>query len=34
MFNFGHKVGVFIGEVCTCVCVWGGGLGWKVAGKC
>ena len=24
MFNFGHRVGVFIGEVCTCVC---GGVG-------
>ena len=23
MFNFGHRVGVFIGEVCTCVCVGG-----------
>ena len=27
MFNFGHRVGVFIGEVCACVCV--GGRGWK-----
>ena len=38
MFNFGHRVGVFIGEVCTCVCGRGGGekggLGWKVAGRC
>ena len=25
MFNFGHRVGVFIGEVCTCVCGRGGG---------
>ena len=35
MFNFGHRVG----EVCTCVCVWGGGggetgmeSGWEMLG--